>query len=433
MKLHEEGRHVASAQLGAEIMRFRGDSPFADGPCGSVSSPPMKVFRLSLAVVALFLAATPAVAQPALRPDYRPVVPGLDYAHMQMKSWGRGEPWSIHIARLDRSQKDLQIVSTLARNASFGLASISAQAKSIPKTTGLPLVAINTDFCILKRDPYQGTPRGLQITQGHFISPPYAYSFWVNEDGGMFLGNVASKLSATLLGGKTFPIGLNHRCGANQAVLFTSMIGKSTRATNCLELVLEDPSHQPLSWRAGQCYSLRVSAVNPSGNSPLSHATAVLSFGKAAADKVGNPRPGDEVRLDFATEPDLGKAATGVGCIFPLVHGGEVLGEFAGSRYLLYKHPRTAIGFNSRSFYMVVVDGRQKGLSLGMYPKELARFMVLLGCTAAMNLDGGGSSTFWLEGNVRNSPCGGKQRSLATGLAIVQRPPNNGRLAGAAD
>ena len=119
-----------------------------------------------------------------------------------------------------------------------------------------------------------------------------------------------------------------------------------------------------------------------------------------------------------------------MGFIFPLAHGGEVLKEFAGSRYLLYKHPRTAIGLNSRSFYMVVVDGRQKGLSLGMYPKELARFMVLLGCTEAMNLDGGGSSTFWLEGNVRNSPCGGKERSLANGLAIVQRPSGNGRLAG---
>ena len=127
----------------------------------------------------------------------------------------------------------------------------------------------------------------------------------------------------------------------------------------------------------------------------------------------------------MATDPDLGKAPTGIACIFPLVHNGEALKQFAGSRDSLQIHPRTAIGFSTNYFFMVVVDGRQKELSVGMYPAELARLMVLLGCTEAMNEDGGGSSTFWLQGVVRNSPCGGKERSLANGLAIVQCPSVN--------
>ena len=360
-------------------------------------------------------------AQTELRPDYQPMVPGLEYAHVATTNWDNGEPWSIHIARLDRSRKDLHVASMLSQNEVFGIAAISVQASSVPSTTGIPLVAINTDFCIIKRDPYQGAPRGLQIMQGEFVSPPFKWSFWVNEDGTMAFGEVGSKCRATLPGGQPFPIGLNHECKPNAVVLFTHMLGKSTRATNHLELVLEDLAHHPLSWRAGGSYSLRVRAVNPAGNSPLSSGTAVLCFGAKVVEKAGQPKPGDEVRVDLATEPDLSKAVTGSACIFPLILNGAVLKEFEGGKYLLQKHPRTAIGFNSRYFYQVVVDGRQKALSMGMYPKELAQFMAKLGCTDAMNMDGGGSSTFWLTGKVRNSPCDKHERHLANGMVIVQR------------
>jgi exopolysaccharide biosynthesis protein len=57
-------------------------------------------------------------------------------------------------------------------------------------------------------------------------------------------------------------------------------------------------------------------------------------------------------------------------------------------------HPRTAIGTDptGRQIYMVVVDGRQPGTSEGMATGELAERMAQLGCHAAINLDGGGTS-----------------------------------------
>jgi hypothetical protein len=373
------------------------------------------MFCASLAV------AITACAQAELHPVYEPVVPGLDYAHVVMKNWNSEEPWSVHIARMDRSRKDLHIASMLSQNQILGLAPISVQAKSVPKTTGVPLVAINTDFCIMKKDPYQGAPRGLQVMEGQLVSPPFGYSFWVNGDGGMNFGRAEPNFLATLPGGRSFSFGMNHECKSNSVVLFTPMLGKSTRAANHLELVLEDPASGRLSWRAGGHYALRVKAVNPTGDTPLSGDIAVLSFGSQAAETAGQMRPGDAVDLDLATEPDLTKASTASACIFPLLSHGEVLKEFAGSRYLLGKHPRTAIGFNERYFYMVVVDGRQPGLSMGMFPAELARFMAALGCAEAMNMDGGGSSTFWLTGKVRNSPSDKRERNLANGLVIVQR------------
>ncbi|HEV3402013.1 MAG TPA: phosphodiester glycosidase family protein, partial [Acidimicrobiales bacterium] len=49
-------------------------------------------------------------------------------------------------------------------------------------------------------------------------------------------------------------------------------------------------------------------------------------------------------------------------------------------------------------------DGRQPGHSAGMTLAEAARLMLDLGATEAINLDGGGSTTFVVRGRVSNRP-----------------------------
>jgi exopolysaccharide biosynthesis protein len=83
--------------------------------------------------------------------------------------------------------------------------------------------------------------------------------------------------------------------------------------------------------------------------------------------------------------------------------------------------PRTAIGWNKDSIYLVVVDGRQRSLSVGMSLPELADYMAHLGCEEAMNLDGGGSTTFWIYGSVQNSPSEGKERPAANALLLMRQ------------
>src|SRR3954451_15867857 len=228
-------------------------------------------------LVASALGAPPA----ALNPQYRRLAAGLDYAQIQMTNWNRPEPLSIHVARLDRTQKDLRVGSALAHNQVFGTAPVSVIATSFPPSLGQPLAAINTGFCNNRNDPYLGAPRGLLILEGQLISPPSQYSFWVNEDAAMHFGQVEAQFTATVAGAKSFPVGLNHECKPEQIVLFTHMMGKSTRATNHLELTLEAPDAKPLSWRIGSSCTLKIKAINASGNSPLSNTVAVLSFGAA--------------------------------------------------------------------------------------------------------------------------------------------------------
>ena len=57
-------------------------------------------------------------------------------------------------------------------------------------------------------------------------------------------------------------------------------------------------------------------------------------------------------------------------------------------------HPRSSVGLDStaRFMWLVAVDGRQMDYSEGMTTYELAVLMKSLGCSDAINLDGGGST-----------------------------------------
>lgn len=74
--------------------------------------------------------------------------------------------------------------------------------------------------------------------------------------------------------------------------------------------------------------------------------------------------------------------------------------------------PRTAIGQTAAGiFIVVVVDGRNAD-SAGCSSLELANYMLSQGCVTAFNLDGGGSSTVWFDGAVKNVPSDGAERPV---------------------
>lgn len=69
------------------------------------------------------------------------------------------------------------------------------------------------------------------------------------------------------------------------------------------------------------------------------------------------------------------------------------------------KNPRTAIGYISENHYVLVVADGRTDESTGLSLLELAEFMKnTLGVSQAYNLDGGGSSTMYYNGEVVNNP-----------------------------
>ncbi len=96
---------------------------------------------------------------------------------------------------------------------------------------------------------------------------------------------------------------------------------------------------------------------------------------------------------------------------------------FGKEDFVEKRHPRTAVGFNSRTkrMFWVTVDGRQPGWSEGMSLIELTQLMSDLGCDNAMNFDGGGSSTCVVNGKVINRVSGKERSERAVSNAWVVR------------
>jgi exopolysaccharide biosynthesis protein len=82
--------------------------------------------------------------------------------------------------------------------------------------------------------------------------------------------------------------------------------------------------------------------------------------------------------------------------------------------------PRSGIGIiDAHHLVFVVVDGRSPGYSRGVTLSEFAAIFQDLGCTSAYNLDGGGSSTLYYQGEVVNDPLGrGEERGVGDILFI---------------
>ncbi len=87
------------------------------------------------------------------------------------------------------------------------------------------------------------------------------------------------------------------------------------------------------------------------------------------------------------------------------------------------KNPRTAVGYTKdNDLILVAVDGRE-GSSVGLTLVELANFMKSLGCTNAINLDGGGSTVMYVNGQIVNRPH--QPGGIALSNALVISKKNN--------
>ncbi|HTD65691.1 MAG TPA: phosphodiester glycosidase family protein [Candidatus Limnocylindria bacterium] len=329
-------------------------------------------------------------------------------------------PWAIHIVKVSRAQGDLRFETTLGLGKQIGMGLVSDQVKALPVEAGRPLAAINGDFYNTHHPRYPGDPDGLQIARGELVSAPTntRSCFWIDGAGNPHVEAVQSLFAATLSDGTILPFGLNEARRNGDIVLYTRANGSSTRTSGGgLELVLTrggETNWLPL--RIGQTYTARVRKVRTDGNAPLDDETIVLSAGTQVSPRLAGVKVGDTLKIATTTKPNQAGSPTAIGGGPALVHEAKAR-KFDG---IPTRHPRTAVGWSKQFFFLVEVDGRQK-TSAGMSYQELATYMANLGCDEAINLDGGGSATIWVYGQVMNNPSEGQQRPAANALVIVRK------------
>lgn len=115
-----------------------------------------------------------------------------------------------------------------------------------------------------------------------------------------------------------------------------------------------------------------------------------------------------------------------------LIHEGKKI-HLPARLFNTTRHPRSALGITRKGEILwITVDGRAKE-AVGMSLYELSQLMEALGCVEAINLDGGGSTTLWIEGTTKtgvvNMPCDDKvfdeygERKVSNVLLLSRRKP----------
>jgi exopolysaccharide biosynthesis protein len=318
---------------------------------------------------------------------------GLAYEHRQSAG-----PISLYIAVVDPHQYSIEAVRALDQGT--GRETVSAMARRERAVVG-----INGGFFRMGGN-YDGEPVGiLKIEDQWFSDPrlPRAAIGWTRDGSRVVIGRVAMRWKIRI-GKREYKIdGLNRERGAWQVVLYTAGFGPSTLAYGGgVELAVD---------RNG-----RVTGASREGDAGIPEQGFVVSFGSrrvkdAPIDSLGEST---SVSFEFAspegeTEEPWRQMDFIVGGTPLLIRNGRRIDDYAVERirssFVEERHPRTAVGIRGDgSWVLVVVDGRNESLSLGMTLAELTDLMLSLDCVDALNLDGGGSSTFYLYGQVVNRP-----------------------------
>lgn len=152
------------------------------------------------------------------------------------------------------------------------------------------------------------------------------------------------------------------------------------------------------------------------GKTPIPPGGYVLSYGGTTTpEPLRRLRNGTPVTLTTSYQPVEGpsdvwqQARDIVGGAGLLLRDGRAIDDWTIEQFAKgfaeTRHPRTMIGTASDgTIWLVTVDGRQPQLSVGMTLGELRALASRLELVNALNLDGGGSTTMWVRGEVQNSP-----------------------------
>jgi len=144
---------------------------------------------------------------------------------------------------------------------------------------------------------------------------------------------------------------------------------------------------------------------------PVAHEPIAAPFGPARSCVHVTPDGDVELapRAEITPAGDLVQAGPLLVAAGRVVDGDDREGFSAGagqfdSDITAERHPRCALGVNDDELFAVCCDGRRTGVDAGMDLAELARLLVSLGATDAINLDGGGSATLVHRGHLLNRP-----------------------------
>lgn len=209
--------------------------------------------------------------------------------------------------------------------------------------------------------------------------------------------------------------GINEVRGDDEMIIYTPHYSATTGTDNTgVEVLVELDS--PLFIRPFSNMNLGKikSIIDHHGSTPIPFNAIVISAsGKKRNTLLANIKVGQNIgiiqsishyKTDCKTtdKNDWSNTYTAIGGDFVFLEAGENNYFDVGSANV--RAPRTAIAYNDRYVYFIVVDGRNPGVSEGMTMWELGEFAKsYLDADYGIAEDSGGSSTMVVNGNVVNN------------------------------
>ncbi len=332
---------------------------------------------------------------------------GLTYDHRVQEG-----PISVHVLTLDPRQ--IQVFAARALGDGVGRESVS----SIARRNGA-LAGFNGGY-FAKSERYDGDPTGmLKIGDAWYSTSgsPSSAIGWKADGSRTLIGSVAVKWRVRL-GPTTHRFaGINRARGGRERILYSWAFHRST---------LTDPGGLEVAIQNG-----KIVAFSSRGDCPIPVGGFVASFGPAVmADAAGLEQGMDaEVTPVMEAEPPSPPVSEWERMDYIIGGGPILLGpgsrRFGETDFAEKRHPRTAVGILPDGKWTVLaVDGRQPTVSLGMSLAELSATLESFGCTAGINLDGGGSTALYLNGKIVNSPSDfGTERLVSDAILVRARHP----------
>ena len=333
------------------------------------------------------------------------------------------QPIAVQMLRLDASRVELR--SALAQGRVMQLETvpdIAARAKAI--------AAVNAGFFVVKN----GDPAGVLEIGGELVSDTALTrgAVGIVRRPGKPLALIFDRVGASAhlrfhSQGEAFaqPIdGIDTTRARGKLMLYTPRFGPDS-----------DMADTGVEWQLAGSPLTVVEKRPNAGRTPIPPDGVVLSFGgtilPTALERLDR---GQAVAIERRFTTRLGTtpaqwtdAQDIVGGAGLLMLNGRAIADWTDEQlragFDTERHPRTMIGTGrGGSIWLVTVDGRNPGVSAGMTFAELLRLAQQLNLTAALNLDGGGSTTMVVKGKVVNRPSDpAGPRRVSDALIVVGR------------
>lgn len=355
-----------------------------------------------------------------------------------------GGPWRVHVAVVNPHLFNGRVQAT------YGQAVSGRETTSAMSSAAGALVGINGGFFVIDgKDGIPGEPAGIGVYGGHLQSEA------TNGRVALRLGPVPriEQLSTALsvrsgaadrdVNGVNRKPGTIRNCGEpgdiptpqpqhdvtctnpDELVLLTPQLGGQTPAGDGVEAVLDGQN--------------KVTELRPRGGTVPGNGQILQGIGSGANWLNEHAKPGtvlgiDEQARNGAVPVPLAGDDVINGGPWLVRDGREYIDAAADGivhpqdpsfvyGWGVRRNPRTMAGIDQAGrLLLVTVDGRQPGNSAGFSLVEAAHFMRSLGAVNAMNLDGGGSTSFAVNGKLVNSPSDATgERPVGDALVVVPR------------